>query len=296
MRLPASLADDQEVMRVGAQALAATPNSIFYRKTQLRMAAREAFARSATSQALRRAELRQIRPSRGPFLPGMYVFYYDAADREPSPNCWRGIARVIGREGNSTIWISHRGILLAVSPEHLSRAYDPEVEHWSVVAKETELMDATPAAGGTAFIDLRKAPVPPAVDDQMEEARDEANDDELEALQDAPQPLLPQAAPPEAEPEDLSSSSTSMARIELESETGQKRSLKSAEFFDRVTPQRRASKELKASATLALRPEEIPIPEEDVFDLARLPPVKTNLYSDDETAESLGSQPCSGSK
>ena len=261
VRLPASLADDQEVMRVGAQALAATPNSIFYRKTQLRMAAREAFARSATSQALRRAELRQIRPT-GSFLPGMYVFYYDAADRDPSPNCWRGIARVIGKEGSSTIWISHRSMLLAVSPEHFSRAYDPEVEHWWVVAKETKLMDATPAAGGTGFIDLRKAPLPPAVDDQVEEARDETKDDELE-------PLVPQAAPPEAEPEDLSSSSTSMARIELESETGQKRSLKSAEFFDRVTPQRRASKELKASATLALRPEEIPIPEEDVFDRSR---------------------------
>ena len=39
VRLPASLADDQEVMRVGAQALAATLSSLFYRKTQLRMAA-----------------------------------------------------------------------------------------------------------------------------------------------------------------------------------------------------------------------------------------------------------------
>lgn len=75
VRLPASLADEQEVMRVGAQALAATPNSTFYKKTQLRMSAREAFTKSATSEALRRAELRQIRPSRGPFLPGMYVFY-----------------------------------------------------------------------------------------------------------------------------------------------------------------------------------------------------------------------------
>ena len=50
VRLPASLADDQEVMRVGAQALAATPNSIFYRKTQLRMAAREARAAFAPAR------------------------------------------------------------------------------------------------------------------------------------------------------------------------------------------------------------------------------------------------------
>lgn len=55
------------------------------------------------------------------------------------------MARVIGKEGTSTIWLSHRGLLLAVSPEHLARAYDPEVEHWSVVSQENELMDTTPA-------------------------------------------------------------------------------------------------------------------------------------------------------
>ena len=98
-----------------------------------------------------------MRPSRGPFLPGMYGFYYDVSDRGPSPNCWGGIARVIGKAGTSTIWISHRGLLLAVSPEHLSRAEDPEVEHWAVTAGETELMDSAPAASGTGFIDLRKS-------------------------------------------------------------------------------------------------------------------------------------------
>ena len=260
VRLPASLADDQEVMRVGAQALAATPNSIFYRKTQLRMAAREAFARSSTSEALRRAELRQIRPSRGPFLPGMYVFYYDAADRDPSPNCWRGIARVIGKEGSSTIWISHKGILLAVSPEHLSRAYDPEVEHWSVVSGETELMDSMPAAGGTGFIDLRGSPTPPAIDDQVEAGKE----GQLEAIADEPQ------VPPEApesialpEVEDLSSSSTSMARMQLESDREQKRSLKSYDFFDR---QRKQRKSQSFPTTSKIKPEDIPIPEDDEFD------------------------------
>ena len=45
-----------------------------------------------------------------------------------APNCWRGIARVVGGEGSRTIWDSRRSILIAVSPEHLSLAHDQEVE------------------------------------------------------------------------------------------------------------------------------------------------------------------------
>ena len=150
IRLPAVLSDEGEVARIGAQALAGTPETTFYRKNQIRFAAREVFTRMANDSALRRAELRKSRPSRGPFPIGTYVFYFDASDRKPGLNCWRGVARVIGKEGSHTIWISHRSILLAVSPEHLSRAYGQD------------LIDATPAAGGTGFVDLRKAPVPDA--------------------------------------------------------------------------------------------------------------------------------------
>ena len=64
------------------------------------MAAHEAFARSSNSEVLRRAELRRVRPARGPFPVGAYVFYYDASSKEPLPNCWQGVARVIGREGS----------------------------------------------------------------------------------------------------------------------------------------------------------------------------------------------------
>ena len=88
--------------RIGAQALADTPGTKFHRKAQLRFAAREAFARSSNDAALRRAELRKVRPSRGPFPIGTYVFYFDAAAKEPGPNCWRGVARVVGKEGSRT--------------------------------------------------------------------------------------------------------------------------------------------------------------------------------------------------
>ena len=242
LRLPADLADDSEVSRIGAQALADTPGTKFFRKTQLRMAAREAFARTANSEALRRAELRKVRPTRGPFLPGMYVWYYDQADRAPGPNNWRGVARVIGKEGRSTVWISHRGILLAVAPEHLSRAFDEEVRNWTVVAREHELIDATPAAGGTSFIDLRKAPAPGPAALPIQEAEDETREEVPEG-DNGGDIFLEEAQ------EDLSASSTSMARMHLESERERKRELRSGEFFQRREEERRQQREEKRRKT-----------------------------------------------
>lgn len=111
---------------------------------------------------------------------------------------------MIGKEGQGTVWISHRGILLAVAPEHLSRAFDEEVRNWTVVAREHELIDATPAAGGTSFIDLRKAPAPgPAAFETIEEVPEGDNGGDIF---------------PEEAQEGLSASSTSMARMHLESE------------------------------------------------------------------------------
>ena len=50
IRLPAALSDEGEVARIGAQALAETPETTFYRKNQIRFAAREVFARMANAQ------------------------------------------------------------------------------------------------------------------------------------------------------------------------------------------------------------------------------------------------------
>ena len=290
LRLPAALCDDSEVARVGRQALAETPGSRFHRQNQLRVAARESFVKAANDSALRRAELRKIRPTRGPFPVGTYVYYYDAADREAGPHNWRGIARVVGHEGSSTVWLAHRGILIAVSPEHLSRAYEEEIDRWMVVNNEQELIDATPAAGGTGFLDLRKAPLPvweaedtepvnehqemPAVDDAQPDVPGEpsaAVERELRAVEDE--------VPQQMEPEDLSSSSTSMARMRLESDREQRRSIRSSDFFNRREEERRAKKarrmmpfeqqrmmaEDRQRTQVARPPEEIPAgPEYDV--------------------------------
>ena len=161
IRLPADLADEGEVARIGAQSAAETPSTKFFRRSQLRMAAREAFVKAANDSALRKAELGRIRPTRGPFKVGDYVFYYDQSDSAAGPHHWRGVARVVGHEGSRTVWVSHRGILVAASPEHLSHANEDEIRGWMVTSNETTLMDAMPAAGGTGFLDIRSRPIPP---------------------------------------------------------------------------------------------------------------------------------------
>ena len=272
IRLPADLVDEQEVHRIGAQALADNPETRFYKKHQLRMKAREAFVQSANSEAIRRAELRQVRPWRGPFYPGMYVFYWDGASAQiPGPSCWRGVARVIGKEGSNTVWISHRGLLLAVSPEHLARAFDEEVRQWATVGQESELIDATPAAGGTGFIDLRGAPKPPdewpqevESDEQKEETEkrtEEAREEEQEE-QEAEETLPLEEPEAKDGVEDLSSSSTSMGRIALESRREMKREMKSFEFFDR---RERERKRLKGQKEEPARPSavEVPVPADE---------------------------------
>ena len=161
-RLPADLMHEGEVARLGAQAAAETPTTRFFRKNQLRMAAREAFVKTANNEALRRAELRRVRPTRGPFHVGSYVFFYDQQGTQGSALNWRGVARVVGHEGSRIVWLSHRGILIAASPEHLSHANEEEIQGWMVTQNERELIDATPAAGGAGFLDLRQRPTPPA--------------------------------------------------------------------------------------------------------------------------------------
>ena len=276
IRLPTDLTDDGEVTRLGALALSLDASSQFYMKSKLRFAAREAFVKVSNSEALKRAELRKVKPSRGPFDVGRYVFYYDASDQVPGPACWRGIARVIGKEGSHTIWLSHRGIILAVSPEHLAFADDQEVQQWSTIGSEVELLDLQPAAGGTTFVDLRKQPKPPEVPDGAEGEKDEL----LRDLADAPmmQPPLDAEPPdvanedavPSAEdrvpdarelPEDMSSDSLSMARMRYESERDALKAIRSSDFFAQRRRDRLARQEERRQRFLAQQAQPLPAAE-----------------------------------
>ena len=40
-------------------------------------------------------------------------------------------------------------------------AFEEEVQQWTTLSSEMELLDAQPSSGGTGFIDLRSQPKPP---------------------------------------------------------------------------------------------------------------------------------------
>ena len=177
-----------------------------------------------------------MRPARGPFRVVDYVFFYDQSDQTPGPNHWRGVARVVGHEGSTTVWISHRGLLIASSPEHLAHANEEDIRGWMVASNETTLLDAMPAAGRTSFLDIRSRPVPPSEgfpqdmpSDSKPELEEKKADEEYTPSEPRPADEQP---PQQSDREDLSASSTSMGRMELESERDRKCSIKSYEFFE----------------------------------------------------------------
>lgn len=182
---------------------------------------------------------------------GQFVFFYDQADAYPGPQHWRGIARVVGHEGSRTVWLSHRGMLIAASPEHLSHANQDELNGWLVTSNESILMDAQPGAGGAGFLDIRGKATPPAEGFPEEDPGKELEAEEMEELEKDAEPVETAAQPDnvdpsvaqpddQLQPSDLSASSTSMARMELESRREMKRSQRSFDFFEAQKKRREA--------------------------------------------------------
>ena len=188
---------------------------------------------------------------------------------------------MVGREGSRTVWLSHRGILLAVSPEHLAKADDHEVQQWMVVNDEIELMDVIPPAGGNGFIDLRRAPVPP----------DEPGEDTTAEPEGQRAPIPPESVQPPGPLNDptgeLSSSSLSIARMRWESERDATRSRRSSEFFSQQDRRRKERKihtttpTTNPGATTAPRAQDVPIELDGEMDLDLLSDIDWEPDRDD---------------
>ncbi|CAK0904737.1 unnamed protein product [Prorocentrum cordatum] len=175
VRLPASLADDAEVERVGEQVAAATPGSRFARKVEIR----------------------------GPFVVGQWVLFYDQAQpvkhRPEHPDNWRGLARVIGHEGRHGVWLAFRGLTVLASPEHLAAATGHEIHAWRSIAQEQELVHDTPVSGGSGFVDLRGRPKPPAAAGQEPAEQGDESGMDVGPQAEVPEEQQPAPAPPEPE-------------------------------------------------------------------------------------------------
>lgn len=84
---------------------------------------------------------------------------------------------MVGHEGSRTVWLSHRGTLIAASPEHLSHGNQDELDGWLVASNEI-LMDAQRGAGG--FLDIRGKATPRAEGFPQEDPGKELEAEEME--------------------------------------------------------------------------------------------------------------------
>ena len=84
------------------------PQERYMLQLLIRQIAKESFIQTDTSQRLRRALLRKSVPIRGPYNPGDMVCFSRNGK-------WYGPARVLGKEGRSSLWIIHGGVTFLVA-------------------------------------------------------------------------------------------------------------------------------------------------------------------------------------
>lgn len=82
-------------------------------------AARQEFLKAESCERIRRALLRQTRPSAGPYVSGDRVFY-----KRPDGQEWRGPGKVIGSDG-AVVFVRHGGMLVRVHGCRLRKVEEP---------------------------------------------------------------------------------------------------------------------------------------------------------------------------
>ena len=80
----------------------------FMKQLLVRQWAKEAFVQVDTSQKIRKAMLRRTTPMRGPYRTGDLICFSKKGQ-------WFGPARVLGYEGNSSLWVVHSGVTILIS-------------------------------------------------------------------------------------------------------------------------------------------------------------------------------------
>ncbi len=139
-RVPASLLHGGSNPAVNSEA---TENLNFGKRLAIQAAARAAMVEVDSSDRLRRALLRKSRPDRAPFEAGEQVYFYRR--RAPGKKTkglmsarWVGPGIVLGQEGRSAVWISHRSTVVKIAPEMVRRASAEEQSTWSALLADAE--------------------------------------------------------------------------------------------------------------------------------------------------------------
>eukprot|EP00435_Cladocopium_sp_Y103_P063659 s40_g25.t1 len=100
----------------------------FQENLKMRETARVAFIRSDHDMKLRRSFLRRSRPPRCAAQIGQWVMFWRNG-KGAAPGAWHGPAKIIMREAENVVWISHMSRLYRCAPEHLRELSSREHEN-----------------------------------------------------------------------------------------------------------------------------------------------------------------------
>ena len=146
--------------------------SVFERRMELRRAARRAFVDADAENKIRKALEHRTRPDRGPFEAGQLVFFWRKS-RFESKCHWHGPAVVIGKSGQSKVWVAKGTKVYRCCPEQLRRL-SPEQEATirMLPADMVYVRNEVSARGAGNFYDLSVLERPPVAAEGAENMQD----------------------------------------------------------------------------------------------------------------------------
>ncbi|CAE7199062.1 RE1 [Symbiodinium sp. CCMP2592] len=135
--------------------------SVFERRMELRKAARRAFVDADSEQKIRKALEHRTRPERGPFEAGQMVYFWRKS-RFESKCHWHGPAVVIGKSGQSKVWVAKGTKVYRCCPEQLRRLSPEQEATIRLLPADMVMMRHEVSARGAGnFYDLSMLDKPP---------------------------------------------------------------------------------------------------------------------------------------
>ena len=189
LRLPGSVED---VLGVPHNSAVYNGVDSVIRSHELRQAARRAFVAIDEDDKVRRAIDRRSRPPRGPFDFGDYVYYWRKYPRDGAHGRWHGPGVIIGKHGDSRLWVAVGTKVLKCAPEQLRRTTADQEAAIRMVSEDL-VNKKRGSQGAQVYTDISNEAFPPAdMDEQddndhegdIERSRKRSREADVEAEQD----------------------------------------------------------------------------------------------------------------
>eukprot|EP00435_Cladocopium_sp_Y103_P060955 s399_g22.t1 len=180
----------------------------FHDNMKLREAARVAFIRSDHDMKLRRSFLRRSRPPRCSAQIGQWVMYWRNG-KGAAPGAWHGPAKIIMRESENVIWITHMSRLYRCAPEHLRELSSREHDNMPTDANESGFPIPALSRLGTGIFQYHDLSQQPGSPEIAPNSNQPSNSNPPQIVQDNPDNSNPDNSNPMPEPHNPAVSETS---------------------------------------------------------------------------------------